>query len=256
LRRIDTAPAAMGRIHVHELQHAVAEELAQVLTQMLSGAAPRGQQPGQASADMFEGEVRVTADKATNSLVVTSSGRDFAQLRLVIEKLDMPRRQVFIEAVIMDVSVDRMNQFGLAYHGGTTADLGGGSDTIFIGGFRPINSVVPTASDLQGLALGARGPELENTTNAFPALAGVSIPAFGVVLNALATSGDANILATPHIIATDNVQAEINVGENIPLQENFAGAPNPRIPGVTSTCSTWWLPRPAARLMPPTWRPA
>jgi general secretion pathway protein D len=47
-----------------------------------------------------------------------------------------------------------------------------------------------------------------------------------VVLNALATSGDANILATPHIIATDNVQAEINVGENIPLQENFAGAPN------------------------------
>jgi general secretion pathway protein D len=123
----------------------------------------------------------------------------------------------------MDVSVDRMNQFGLAYHGGTTADLGGGSDTIFIGGFRPINSVVPTASDLQGLALGARGPELENTTNAFPALAGVSIPAFGVVLNALATSGDANILATPHIIATDNVPAEIQVGENIPLQTNVGG---------------------------------
>lgn len=237
LRRIDTAPAAEGRIHVLELQHAVAEELAAVLTQMLAGTGQKGGQ-GNAIADMFEGEVRVTPDKATNSLIITSSARDYAQLRLVIAKLDMPRRQVFIEAVIMDVSIDRSTDIGLAYHGGFTENLGGGSDTIFVGGFRPLTSVIPGPNELQGLALGVRGPDLEGTQNAFPALAGVSIPAFGVILNAIAHSGDANILATPHIIATDNVSAEINVGENIPLQENFPslgslGSLSSLLPGAT-----------------------
>lgn len=228
LRRIDTAPAADGKIHVLALQHAVAEELAGTLTQMLSGA-QRGQrgrnQKGAAgnAGGMFEGEVRVTADKSTNSLVVTSSARDFAQVRLVVEKLDQERRQVFIEAVIMDVSVDRTTNLGLSYHGGATADLGGSSKTIFLGGFNPVTSIVPSPQQLQGLALGVRGPDLSGTTNQFPGLAGVSIPAFGVVLNALTTTGDVNILATPHIIATDNTTAEINVGENIPLQTNFAG---------------------------------
>jgi len=188
-----------------------------------TGAAKGGTaQPGAAS-DMFEGEVHVTADKATNSLVVTSSARDFAQLRLVIERLDMARRQVFIEAVIMDVTVARTDQLNVGYHGGTTANLGGGSDTVFFGGFEPLTSVAPSTDQLSGLALGARGPELDGTAGAFGAPAGISIPAFGVILNALATTGDANVLATPHIIATDNVSAEINVGENIPLQTNFAG---------------------------------
>src|SRR6185295_18522514 len=91
LKRVDTAPAAEGRIHVLQLQHAVAEELAQTLTRMLSGtgaaatgaAAGRGARgapaaPAGATGNaegLFEGAVRVTADKATNSLVITSSSR-------------------------------------------------------------------------------------------------------------------------------------------------------------------------------------
>ena len=54
----------------------------------------------------------MSADKATNSIVVTSSLRDYANLRTVIDKLDQPRRQVFIEAVIMDLTIDRENQAG------------------------------------------------------------------------------------------------------------------------------------------------
>jgi len=222
MKRIDTQPAAEGKVHVMPLQHATAEELANVLTQMLQGA---GRQPGQPGgpAGMFEGDVRVIADKATNSLVVTSSGRDYSAMRLVVGKLDRPRRQVFIEAVIMDVSVKHSSKLGVSFHGGTTANLGGGGDSLFLGGFEASNSLTFPANPelLQGVALGARGPELAGTSNLLGT--GLSIPAFGVVLQALASSGDANVLATPHILATDNTAAEISVGENVPLQTNLGG---------------------------------
>jgi general secretion pathway protein D len=71
---------------------------------------------------------------------------------------------------------------------------------------------------LQGFAAGITGPAIPGTQNLLGT--GLSVPAFGVVLNAVASSGRSNILATPHIIATDNVAAEISVGENLPLQTN------------------------------------
>jgi general secretion pathway protein D len=227
LRRIDAQPSAdSGNIHVLRLQHAVAEEMANTLNQMLTGAGKgaAGAAPG-SPASIFEGEIRVTADKPTNSLVISASNRDYAALRLVIAKLDRARRQVFIEAVIMDVSVDHTTELGLRYHGGAMTDIGGGGDSIVYGGLNPIESIaLPTSNPdaLQGLALGVRGPTLEGSND----LIGISVPAFGVALNALATSGDANVLSTPHILATDNTPAEINVGENIPLQTNVGGLPN------------------------------
>ena len=234
MKRLDTQPAAEGKIRVMPLQNASAEELANTLNQMLQGAAARGQQGAAAGAPagMFEGELRVVADKATNSLVVTSSGRDFAALRLVVEELDITRRQVFIEAVIMDVSVDHSTSLGVSFHGGTTADLGGDTDSLILGGFEAGDSLTfPRNPDLlQGVALGVRGPDLEGTSNLLGT--GFSIPAFGVVLNALATSSDTNVLATPHILAMDNTPAEINVGENIPLQVNIGGTSAASLAGL------------------------
>jgi general secretion pathway protein D len=244
LKRVDTAPAAEGRIHVLSLQHAVADELAQTLTRMLSGtsatgsaargragaaaapAAPPAAGGGGQADGLFEGTVRVTSDKATNSLIVTSSTRDYAQLRMVIDHLDAERRQVFIEAVIMDLSVDRGNTLGMAFHGGATAGLFGQEDSLILGGFNALNSIAGPSdpTQLQALALNVRGPDLAGTEGRIPFLPpGISIPAFGVTLNAIATSSDSNVLSTPHIIAMDNTEAEINVGENIPLQTNQTG---------------------------------
>jgi general secretion pathway protein D len=225
LKRLDTQGTDTDRVHVLALQHAIAEELAATLTQMLSGAAPKAGQPGAAGTGggMFEGEVRVTADKSTNSLLVTSSGRDYATLRLVVDKLDRARRQVFIEAVIMDLAVSDITDLGVAWHGGHSFG-GGPEDPLLLTGFNAGKSLAfPTDPNLlQGFAAGMRGTDLPGTEDLLGA--GVSIPAFGVVLNALATSGKANLLATPHIIATDNVAAEINIGENIPLQTNIGGS--------------------------------
>lgn len=237
LRRVDTAPASEGRVHVLALQNAVADELAQTLNQMLSGtaAAQRGSRTNarsnrpaaaaaaQAAGGLFEGTVRITADQATNSLVITSSLRDYAQLRMVIDELDRERRQVFIEAVIMDLSVRNSNTLGLAYHGGVTESLFGGGESVILGGFNALQSLAgPT--ELQALALGVIGPDLQGTEGRIQSLpAGVSVPAFGVQLNAIAESSDSNVLSTPHIVAMDNTEAEINVGENIPLQTNAVG---------------------------------
>jgi general secretion pathway protein D len=230
LKKLDTRSGEVGAAHVLPLQHAVAEELAQTLQQMLTGQAAGGRGKGgggQAAVGnaggMFEGDVNVTPDKATNSLVVSSSARDFAQVRIIVDRLDQPRRQVFIEAVIMDVGVSDSQNLGFSWHGGANEDIGGGGDSLFLGGFNAANSVAfPTdPSVLQGFAAGVRGVPIPGTSNLFAN--GLSIPAFGVVLQALASSGRGNVLATPHVIATDNVVAEINVGENIPLQTNVGG---------------------------------
>lgn len=233
MKRLDTRPGESGSVHVLPLQHAVADELAKTLQQML-GDVSSGRGGGRnarnnnnagntaVGATMFEGDVAVTPDQATNSLVVSSSPRDFAQLRMVVDRLDMPRRQVFIEAVIMDVGITETDDLGFSFHGGSVQSVGGGDSTV-LGGFNAANSMAfpLDPNSLQGFAAGIRGPDLPGTNNQI--LPGVSIPAFGVVMNALASSGRGNVLATPHIIATDNVAAEINVGENIPLQQNVGG---------------------------------
>jgi len=227
LSKLDTRGGDSGAVHVLPLQHAVAEELAKTLQQMLtsnSGGGKKGKKAAGDGGGMFEGDVAVTPDQATNSLVVSSSPRDFAQLRMVVQRLDQPRRQVFIEAVIMDVGVSNNMQYGLSWHGGARPTVGG-EQSLVMGGFNANSSLAfpfdPSA--LQGLAAGMRGPDLPGTSGLGMGPAGLSIPAFGVVLSALATSGRGNVLATPHIIATDNVAAEISVGENIPLQTNSAG---------------------------------
>jgi general secretion pathway protein D len=228
IKRVDVPQTGEGEIRVLPLQHAGCKELAQTLNTILGGAtsaAPaRGGRPAAAAnpaaTEIFEGQVRVSCDEATNSLVTTSSLRDFAQLRPVIDRLDMPRRQVFIEAVIMDVNVDRSLDIGLGYHAGAPVSFGD-EQGVFYGGNNPGQSILGVPANLEALALGLRGPQIEGSSNLFGT--GVSIPALGVVLHALAKNGDTNVLATPHILATDNIAAEISIGQNIPLQTNVGG---------------------------------
>jgi general secretion pathway protein D len=245
VKRIDVPSGEATSIHVLPLQHADCQELSSTLGGIVQGlggggtAAGRqpaqagrgGQQParrtpaaapgggGAPAEDVFEGEVRVTCDVGTNALVTVSSLRDYAQLRAVIDQLDRPRRQVFLEAVVMDVNVDHTRSFGPAYHGG--APVG---DSLMFGGFDVQKSITSTPGSLEALAFGVRGPEIAGSQNLrIGGATGLSIPAFGVVLHALAKSGDSNVLATPHVLATDNISAEISIGQNIPLQTGLGG---------------------------------
>ncbi len=236
IRQLDVALEGEGRIHVHYVQHGAATDIAAALTALVgasSGARPtpaarggaqRGAPTPAATASLFEGQIAVTAYEQSNALLITASLHDYTALKKVIERLDAPRKQVFIEAVVMELGIERSSDLGFAFHGGAGDFPTDGSLSLF--GFNAPSSIDITQNDLSGLALGIRGPTIENSQQ----LVGFSVPGFGVVVTALAKSGDADVLSTPHIIAIDNTEAEISVGENIPLQTNgvapgtFAGA--------------------------------
>ncbi len=127
-----------GRIHVYYCENANCDELAQTLGAVtgvsVSGAAggrtrarggaqaaapapTPGGAPGQGPSLLFEGEVRINFDRPTNSLIVVSSLKDYQSLRRVIERLDSPRKQVFVEAMILEVTLDKNRELGGSFHG-------------------------------------------------------------------------------------------------------------------------------------------
>jgi general secretion pathway protein D len=246
IRRIDVPQSGEGEIHVLPLQHADAVELTKTLNEIITGAgaASTGGAPPPArtgtsttSSGIFEAGVKVSADKATNSIVVTSSLRDYASLRAVVDRLDQARRQVFIEAVIMDLQLKRRDVFGVSFHGGDTFSTSQGDGLIY-GGNKPLNTISLLPSDpdaLQGFALGVRGPGLSGSQNFLGT--GVTIPAFGTFIQALAQTGDTDLLSTPHLLATDNIKAEISVGDNVPLQQNVGGGVS-SLAGLAGTSGT------------------
>jgi general secretion pathway protein D len=235
VRRLDVEVEVegAGRIHVYALENADSEELATTLQSVISGITPPQQgagQPGRPApqrqpvpggdlggAATFEGQVRVTHDKPTNSLVIVASVKDYLALRDVVRKLDTPRRQVFIEAVILELKVDNGLDLGVSFHGGKDLDDGG----IVVGGLQHSNlqslNVASLASQT-GLLGGLIGPLLPNAEQ----LIGTSIPSYGVLFQALANNNNVNVLSSPHILTTDNEAAEISVGENIPYQSSFS----------------------------------
>jgi general secretion pathway protein D len=254
LREIDVPISGEGRINVYSLQNANAEDMAATLQSLATGTAnrPRGPGgggpppniPGQApapvrpggvqgvtAAELFQGEVKISPDKATNALVVVASQSDFRNLVRVIEKLDIQRRQVFIEAVIMEVDLDRQSQFGVSLHQGYTVNTSQGTGVGVVGTKYTTSGVPPSFSitnlaQYGGFLAGLQGP----TIPAFSQL-GLNIPAFGVVLHALQQSSDVNVLSTPHVLTSDNEEAEITVGQNVPFQAGFA----PQLPTGTGT---------------------
>ena len=229
VRQLDI-PTGDGGVHVYYLENAKAEDVASTLqsfTQGLSGkrraaAPPSAPAPsGTPTADLFNGDVKVTADKNTNSLVVIASQADYRNVVKLIERLDIARRQVFVEAVIMEVNLEDDTDLGASLHGGTQRNVSFGNTTgtgtavlgTALGGLSSLGGVSSLAS-LNGFLAGIQGPPIS--------VSGVSIPAFGVLLQALQSSSDVNVISTPHLIMTDNTEGEITVGQNVPFQAAFA----------------------------------
>src|SRR3990170_238895 len=103
------SPKGKGGIYVYYLQNASAEDMAKVLANLTSrapaAAKPPAGQPPQEAVVHFEGGISVTADKATNSLIIMSSPEDYERLTSIIERLDIKRKQVYVEAAIVEMSL-------------------------------------------------------------------------------------------------------------------------------------------------------
>ncbi|MBI2378594.1 MAG: type II secretion system secretin GspD [Deltaproteobacteria bacterium] len=241
-RQLDTpAEAGEGLVYVVRLRHANAEDLASTLSSLASGkpttprrgrAGAKGPTPppgaagaaGPSAAVLFEGDIKVTSDKPTNSLVITASKSDFNSLKRVIAQLDVPRLQVYVEAVILEVAVKRDRSFGLSWHGGVNASIDGKDSPILFGNsHRDFSSLSLTSNpislaSLLGFAGAARGPTLEGTESIIQG----GIPALGVVIQALASSNDVNVVSTPNLLTMDNEDAEIQVNEKRPFPSGLS----------------------------------
>ena len=227
-------PGGEGGMYVYRLENADATALATTLTNSLTSASAStgAGQPKRAAAApsagalggvAFEGEVRVTADTESNSLVVIASVWDFAALREVIGELDRPRRQVFIEAVIVELTLDNSRTLGVTFHAGDVRKVGGKDSAVFGGAQHSTLSSLNLADSLQksgtGGIAGIVGPKLPGIEE----LLGISVPSFSVLVQALATRGHLDVVSAPHLTAMDNKESIITVGRNIPFQSNTTG---------------------------------
>jgi general secretion pathway protein D len=236
--QLDLPTAGEGQIHVVFMKNASAEDLAQTLSALAQGQATTRQRTGAppapgvpqpqpavapgaaaASAALFAGEVKVTADKGSNALIIMASGPDFATMRRLIDRLDTPKRQVFVEAVIMEVNLDNTREFGVSAHTAIPFETSDGQGFIPLGTQTGrVNSFnVGSLISLGGFLTGLVGPVSAELRDVFP------VSSLSVLMQALQRSSDVNVLSTPHVLASDNEESEITVGQNVPF---LAGATN------------------------------
>ena len=209
-------PRGKGKIHVYYCENATAEELAKVLQDVPtqdSGAAK-----GKKAAPVVSGKVRISADKATNSLIITADQEDYMVLEEVIKKLDIPRSMVFIEALIMEVDMDKSLDIGVDWQAFGETSISG-KETAIGGQFNSSQGLIdPGALAQGGLTVGLI---TEPTT-----IAGLTLSNIAAIINAVKTDDEFRILSTPQVLTTDNEEARITVGENRPYQTRSTTDPS------------------------------
>ncbi|MFH1075979.1 MAG: type II secretion system secretin GspD [Pseudomonadota bacterium] len=229
-------PTGTGDIHVYYLQNASAEELLKVLTSLPTGdktsMGPAGLMeggdmpfippgmPGEPQGDgtpkrtpvTLSKDVKILADKATNALIITANRVEYAAIEDIIKKLDIPRNMVYIEALIMEVNVEKSFSLGVEWQ--TFKDVGSwdgkklgvlssnrGTDASALAGL--------VAGTPNGFSLGVAGEAITIGSMVFPSI--------GAVVQAYQKDKDVHIISAPQILTTNNEEAEIKVGENVPF---------------------------------------
>lgn len=208
--KLDNDGGSPGNVHVVTLRNADATKLAQTLRAVMSGDTSAPASPGSQGTPTGSGIVQ--ADVSSNSLIITASEPIFKNLRSVIERLDVRRPQVFVEALIVEVTADKAAEFGVQWQ-----TLTNNAGNRIVGGtnFGTSSNIInlatsPTPTVGAGLNIGV----VNGSSN---------VPGVGQVLNlgmlarALETDSNANILSSPNLLTLDNEEAKIVVGQNVPF---------------------------------------
>jgi general secretion pathway protein D len=232
-------PADSGGVYVYYVKHGDAEKIAAVLTGVAKdagGDAAKKAQSGnngfvppsffnpmnsgtndKAGNDIFGGDVKITADKNTNSLVVVASKQDYEKVMNLLKRLDIPRDQVFVEAIFTEMQAQDADSWKVGYYQYGKFAKGGfttlGADDI--AGLTSISggsgAIIPFASGSQQfnqITAGANGAAATTTSITVPNILGF--------LNFIKTTQRLNILSTPRILALDNQEAQIKVVDKVP----------------------------------------
>lgn len=214
-------PEASSKVNVYYLENSDATEMAKVLDGVIKGmtaqATPSGQ-PGAAAPQVspFEsGKVTITPDKATNSLVIMASPADYNNLVQVIKKLDRRSKQVFVQVLIAEVTLNKSRAVGMQLGALGIAQI---SKYFGIGAFYDPFGVLSNLAT-SGLASSTTGTSTSTPTNATLNFPVAGVPGnIAAVLQALDSNDLLNVLSTPNILTSDNKEAEIVVGSNVPFQ--------------------------------------
>ena len=216
---LDTPLEQSGNVRVIYLEYADALEVAEVLTRVMQNIARL--EEGGATKRSGNNESTIEADAGTNSLIITADTDEMAALESVIARLDIRRAQVLIEAIIVEMEMTEGQELGLQWLFSNDGGIYGsnistssaqqarnraladailpddGSETI------PTRGVAGALSQIPGTTLGWGVVDEDLTMT--------------VILNALETQGNANILSTPSLLTLDNEEAFITVGQQVPF---------------------------------------
>jgi general secretion pathway protein D len=235
ITHLDTPLEAGGDTQVRYLRYADAEKLAAKLKEQSGAAvaAAGGQAAAQAAAaGGVDKSITIWAEPETNALVVTAPPKTMRSLMSVVDRLDVRRAQVIIEAMLVEVSTDASRDLGVNWI------VDGSGDNFLVGLFnQPIGGV-----DLGDIAAGVAAAQ-DDPDSVGAAPGGLTIGGgrqqdsgtnFAAILRALASEGDTNVVSMPSVITLDNEEAQIKVAQEVPfLTGQFtntgaaAGAVNP-----------------------------
>ena len=213
IKELDIEPQkGKGGIYVYYLQNASAEDMAKVLANLASRAParPPAGQPPQEAVVHFEGGISVTADKATNSLIMMASPEDYERLKSIIEKLDVRRKQVYVEAAIVEMSLDKAQELGVEWRsteGVSATDYMVAGGTLLSPPGAGITTFAQNPLSVSGLVVaGVKGFLPDGTT--------LNV---GALVRIFQADSEVNVLSTPNILTLDNQEAKIIVGQNVPF---------------------------------------
>jgi len=193
--QLDVERSTQKDIHVIYLEYAKATDLVDILNQVSEGLI---EAEGGGQAD--QRRITVQADESANALVIHARPKEFQSIESVVEQLDVKRKQVFVEAIIAEVSFNKASDLGIEWRG-TNNEVTSGGELTGSTNFSDING---------GLTLGFINEFIVNAT-------GAVVPDLEIILRALRSDSHTNILSTPNLLTLDNEEAEIVVGQEVPF---------------------------------------
>lgn len=224
-------PADSGGVYVYYVKHGEAVKIAETLSGIAQESEKAADKQSKSSKDktappkvqkpIFGGNVVIKADENTNSLIVTASKQDYKVVKNLLAKIDIPKDQVFVEAIIMEMEASNSNVWNMNYmkffkngdDDGTTTTNGEGIARVGFSGGNILDLANPSSG--KGAILNLGDPS--ETVNVNFGGQTIEIPSLIALISFLKEKTNANILSTPNILAMDNEESTIEVGDEVPV---------------------------------------
>lgn len=212
---LDTPLQSGGNTKIRYLEYADSEDLAKKLKEQIQGitqaatGTPVAGAAASASASTASNNVSIWGDKGTNALIVSAPPKIMEQIMAIVDKLDIRRAQVHVEAIVVEVSANKAAELGVnwALYGSSGSNV---PAAVFNGGST-------TIATLAGVAASGDYTTLPTGTTLGIGRIVDSGASFAAILRALQEDGNTNVISTPSIITLDNEEAKIEVTRQVPL---------------------------------------